>query len=702
MKNWKNAPLNQKVLVYILSFVFMAMLLVGFTAYTVSKKELDEKGRLLLQNSVIMATAFADEKYKDYHNGLITKERAIKEINELLLGDEGQDGMEGFNTKVNLGNNGYFMMYDTNGHMLIHPDLEGVNTWNYIDPTNPEMYLIQDQVQKALEGGGFTYYSWNLPNSEKIKEKVAYSGYSEKWGYVITATTYMEDFNKGAKGIIQIVFFATFVMMLLVTIFSAKFINNITRPIEKLSWGMKEAEYGRFKEIEISGRNDEIGQLLIGYNQMVRAIELATQRLSNQADHISYLAYHDTLSNLPNRNKFENYVLERIDLKPEKAYLIQIDIRDFKLINSIQGNLYGDKLISLMGVVFSEINSPNQMLARTSSNEFSAWVENWDEGQLVKNIEDFKMRINDHLKEMEVYENIEFHVSIASFPNDGDTYEIIYKKASIAMKFAKEERRIKLYFFQNEMEEIIENERHIKDELKDAILNKEFFAVYQAKVNIFKDNCIVGVEGLARWQKASGEIIGPNFFIPAITNSNLTIEFGIYMLNLILNDYGKIVEKYGSQTVVSINISPLFFIDKGFCARTIDAINKYNVPPEKVILEITEDVLITDFDYIQNVISELKRFGIRIALDDFGTGYSSLNYLQNIDIDELKIDKSFIEEILYSEKALIRFESIVRIAKAYDYDIVAEGIETFEQLEQVKKANLDFVQGYYFSKPEKL
>jgi EAL domain-containing protein (putative c-di-GMP-specific phosphodiesterase class I) len=237
--------------------------------------------------------------------------------------------------------------------------------------------------------------------------------------------------------------------------------------------------------------------------------------------------------------------------------------------------------------------------------------------------------------------------------------------------------------------------------LHKALKNHEITVYYQSKIN-FETKKVVGVEALARWKSEELGFVPPNIFIPAITKLNLMNEFGSYMIDQVLGSYKKIQKKYGEDVSVSINISPANFMDSKFYSRLKETVLHYQVPPEKVILEITEDVFISDYDGICDIITKVHNLGIRVSIDDFGTGYSSLNYLTNMNFDEMKIDKSFIDQIIDDEKVFKLFQILCNIAEVYGYDIVAEGVETKKQLEKIKETSLKVIQGYLFSKPEPL
>jgi EAL domain-containing protein (putative c-di-GMP-specific phosphodiesterase class I) len=245
------------------------------------------------------------------------------------------------------------------------------------------------------------------------------------------------------------------------------------------------------------------------------------------------------------------------------------------------------------------------------------------------------------------------------------------------------------------MLEIIENDLKMSKLLEYAIFNQEISVAYQNKVSLSTGE-IVGVEALARWHSSTLGFVSPEVFIPAINRSNLTIVFGQYMLEHVMFEYQFLKKKLGETITVSINISPIFFIDKQFVSVVEHALEKFKVPARAFMLEITEDIFIDDLDNIQDIIKSLKEIGLSISLDDFGTGYSSLNYLRRIDVDEVKIDKSFIDRITSDKKSLAMLEAIRKLTLAYGYELVAEGVESQEQIDILREAGYDTVQGYFY------
>jgi len=701
MDSWRHVSLHKRFLVYILILMLSSVLIIGLSSYAIAKRELDIKGKKILENSARLSAEYLRSKYENYDGGISTYEESIEEIRTYLNGKKDSQGNRDLVTNIDLGEHGYFIIYDLEGNAIMHPSLEGQNLYDVEDPLEPGKFIVRDEIEVALSGEGYYEYHWQYINSDEIGEKITYCVYQPDWKWIITATNYKKDFNTGAKSILNILGLTSLIFSLVGITGALMFVTSITRPLGKVLIGMQKAEDGEFIKIEELNRKDEVGQLIDGFNNMSRAIDTANIGLKEQANRISYLAYNDIISELPNRNRFMDYVDNRIQKigKQGNGYMLQLDIKDFKVINSSVGNELGDKILKHIGQAFLSIKNEHSMIARTSGNEFSIWFEAIKQEEFVEILSVFKKVLNKRLTGDQIFYHIDFHYAYAAYPEHGENFETLYKHASIAMKYAKENRDLKVYRFENNMLEVIENDLKMSKLLEYAIFNQEISVAYQNKVSLSTGK-IVGVEALARWHSSTLGFVSPEVFIPAINRSNLTITFGQYMLEQVLFEYQFLKKKLGENIRVSINISPIFFIDKQFVNVLEHAFEKYSVSPRAFMLEITEDIFIDDLDNIQDIIKRLKEMGLSISLDDFGTGYSSLNYLRRIDVNEVKIDKSFIDRITTDKNSVAMLEAIRKLTLAYGYELVAEGVESQEQIDILREAGYDTVQGYFYSKPE--
>ncbi len=410
------------------------------------------------------------------------------------------------------------------------------------------------------------------------------------------------------------------------------------------------------------------------------------------------MAFFDPITGLPNRYKFEQLVQQRIDKYNGKGFILLINIKGFRIINSMLGSEAGDNILKTIAEVLGSFSNQNNIIARLGSDEFAAWVENWDDEVLDEKILKFHKEFHDQLPQNNFLSRIEFYISAVAYPDEAATLSQGLKKAGIALKFAKDSHSTGVMRFFDTMTESVESEMQMRKYIEDAVKDQEFYPVYQEKVDIDSQQ-IVGVEALARWKSAILGPVGPQDFIPIVTSSSLIFSFSQWMIEKVFSDFSILQEKYNKNLIVSINISPLFFIRARFVEYVVDLANQYQVPARQVVLEITEDIFIDDMKKINRIVQQLSNAGFQISLDDFGKGFSSLYYISNIDFNELKIDKSFIDNIAHDERSFGLFQSICNIADTLGFHVVAEGVETKEQVDKILTTSCHVVQGYYYSRP---
>ncbi len=434
--------------------------------------------------------------------------------------------------------------------------------------------------------------------------------------------------------------------------------------------------------------------------QNISCLENSNELLLQKEKELKYLAYYDTLTGLPKKSKF----IEDLKQKEEngqlaEGYILHANIKQFRSINRLLGTVKADEILhGIARTISRRVQYPN-MAARLIGDEFVFWVEGADP-ERVKQFA--KVLYTPHPSEEILNSNnisINFHLSAALYsPGQGVSIEECIKNASLALPAARNLADKQIYFFKKEILRDVEHEMTLLHQLEIAISNYAFTLAYQKKIDLSTLE-VVGVEALARWKDKDGNSVSPTIFIPIISRHNLMIPFSKMIFDLVLMDVQKIEEKYGSRTTVAINISPFFFLARDFPDFVKQKLDVFGISGEKIILEVTEDVYVEDITTLNQIIQQLKILGIRISLDDFGTGFSSLSYIGEIDLDELKIDKLFVQGIENEGKKREIIQSVCDIAKALNYKVVAEGVETQAQLEHLQQTPCDMVQGFYFDKP---
>lgn len=419
---------------------------------------------------------------------------------------------------------------------------------------------------------------------------------------------------------------------------------------------------------------------------------------------IHFMNYYDEVTGIPNRKMFTEKFQELInDNSNRKSQLgiIFFDIDNFKNINDTYGNEIGDEILLKLCERVENIIDARHTFARFGGDEFVIAFSNVINEIEVKEFLDellLEVRKPFNISNKKIYCSISIGISI--YPKDSENLDVLLKTADMAMHKAKEEGKNRYKFFDIDILNILKRQYEIEKALRTAIENKEIFMVFQPKISI-KGEKVNGFEALVRWVNAELGFISPVEFIPIAESSGLIIDLGKYIIEESFKKCRELCSITTSNFHIAINISDIQLREEGFIDFVSEMLEKYNVPPEFIELEITEGVIMQSVVKNIELLLGLKRLGVSIALDDFGTGYSSLSYLKRLPIDVLKIDKSFVDGIGVDEKSEYIAESIIKLSHSLNLKVVAEGVETKEQLGYLDKMKCDVAQGYYFSKPEK-
>jgi diguanylate cyclase (GGDEF)-like protein len=424
----------------------------------------------------------------------------------------------------------------------------------------------------------------------------------------------------------------------------------------------------------------------------IEALELANE-YSNK------LAYFDQLTALPNAHMFEKDVKCRIESLDTVGFLIFINLKSLRSINSTMGHSFGNKALISAAETISEMNVENLIVARTSGNEFAIWVEDIEEKELQIMLRDLMNKIK--VQSFVVKKKSEFYSGYSKFDIEKDSYERCVQKAATALAYAKDQNITSIVPYKGELDAILRRKEALKDHIELALENNEFTLWYQSKTNTQKGK-VIGVEALARWNNEDLGTVFPYEFIPIIESINMAKIFGDFVIKKACEDYSKLKEKYNKDISISVNISPSHIMERDIVSSIKSSLEEHDVSPEKFIVEITEEITIEDIDIVVPILNDLRDLKIKISLDDFGTGYSSLNYLTKLSLDEIKIDKSFVDQIGKEKGIEHLLESIIRLSKQFDLNVVAEGVEREDQLIVLNNLGCYNIQGYYYAKAEPL
>lgn len=407
-------------------------------------------------------------------------------------------------------------------------------------------------------------------------------------------------------------------------------------------------------------------------------------------------ANFDYLTGLPNRNYLRKNIENWIYEKAPSFSVIYIDMDYFKNVNDSFGHQFGDRVLIELSARLRRFGNSRSLIVRHGGDEFVLFDTETDEEKILERCGTLMTEISKPYEVDSFTFNLGASMGIARYPDHGDSLDSILRSVDIALYESKKDRNT-ISVFQNTMEEVYLNHIRIEQQLRHAEEYDELFVVYQPQV--MHDGTLCGVESLLRWNNPNLGQVPPDKFISIAEASGIMPSLGDFILKQSLREIGEVHEESGIPFTLSINISVKQFMQKSFSENLLKAIETSKLEYENITLEITENIFIEDLDYIIPILTELHDAGIRISMDDFGTGYSSLNVLRLLPIDELKIDKSFVQGIGENRDSEKMIRNIISIGKNLGLKILAEGVENSDELEILTSYGCDYFQGYYFAKP---
>jgi diguanylate cyclase (GGDEF)-like protein len=430
---------------------------------------------------------------------------------------------------------------------------------------------------------------------------------------------------------------------------------------------------------------------------MVLQSRRIVRRLAASEARAMEVAGRDALSGLPNRFLFNELVdaeLARSLRKNLLTALFYLDIDHFKQINDKYGHDVGDQMIVAVAQRITKALRNCDAIARLGGDEFAILQsdvrEPRDCAALAARIIE-AMGESFALKGAQVLCSVS--IGIAIYPTNGHDRESLVRIADLALYRAKREGRNRFAFFEPKMGEELRMRQYAEDELRRAIENQELSLVYQPIVAA-SNGIMIGVEALVRWQHKTQGLLTADHFISLAENRGLIVPLGEWVLRQACVD-----AKRWPNLYVAVNVSPVQFRQKDFVASVQRILNDTGVKPNRIELELTEGVIISDADQAEKLIIDLRALGFRMALDDFGNGYSSLIYLRRFAFDKIKIDRSFLESMELAGESAIIVESIVKLGQALGLTVTAEGIESEDQVRFLRDLGCDELQGFYYSIP---
>ncbi|MGG0656855.1 bifunctional diguanylate cyclase/phosphodiesterase [Rummeliibacillus pycnus] len=415
---------------------------------------------------------------------------------------------------------------------------------------------------------------------------------------------------------------------------------------------------------------------------------------------IKHHAFFDNLTDLPNRVLLTEKLTQAIataKLNEEKLAVLYLDLDRFKYINDSLGHSFGDQLLRDVAERLSNCVPNFAMLSRQGGDEFAIYlphIQNEEDVLHLVNliIDSFSKPFN--LSDHEIY--MKTSIGISLYPDHGDSTEILLKNADTAMYKSKETTGNSYHFFSKKMDNKTFEHIKLEIDLYKALEQDELVLFYQPQIN-YKTKLLEGVEALVRWNHPEQGMISPEKFIPIAEDTGLIVAIGEW----VLTEACKQIKSWHNQGYplksMSVNLSVRQFEQNNLFSIVKNVLNKVELSPEYLHLELTENLIVKNTELTLNTMKQLNGLGINLAIDDFGTGYSSLGYLKNLPISTLKIDRSFVQEMTEDEAAITK--TIITLAHNLKLDVIAEGVETMEQVEFLAAQDCYLMQGYFFSKP---
>jgi diguanylate cyclase (GGDEF)-like protein/PAS domain S-box-containing protein len=423
--------------------------------------------------------------------------------------------------------------------------------------------------------------------------------------------------------------------------------------------------------------------------------------MKTKEEQIKYHAYHDALTGLPNRYLAKDRLTVSLANARRKGTWVAVlfmDLDNFKRINDSLGHATGDMLLQEVGRRLLALIREEDTVARLGGDEFQIIAIDISSAEQVM---DLAGRLIRGFSEPFQIENHDLFVTIsigaAIFPQDGTTSGILLKNADTAMYQAKQQGKDTFALFTKDLSDRARHRLQLEAEFRQALLKEEFTVFYQPKVEPIS-GLVTSVEALVRWRKNDGTLVSPADFIPLAEETGLIAPLGDFVLDNAC-EAAELLGSIGYTTKVAINLSPYQFRQAQMVDNILAIVARNNISAQRLELEITETIMVTDIEDSVAKLNRLVNAGFSISIDDFGTGYSSLYYLKSLPIDNLKIDRSFITDITTNRDDAEIVETIILMAKNLGISVVAEGVETEEQLELLKKFGCTEIQGYYYSPP---
>ncbi|MBW4935851.1 putative bifunctional diguanylate cyclase/phosphodiesterase [Marinobacter sp. F4206] len=438
-----------------------------------------------------------------------------------------------------------------------------------------------------------------------------------------------------------------------------------------------------------------VGLFLLVSGLLYYLFSLIDRVEKKRRDELFHQSRHDDLTGLMNRVGLIDEIHARIDARTPFC-IVLVDIDNFRGINDRFGQDFGDRVLADWSRCLWQAAGEEAVVASLGGDEFAVVTGISDEQQVYEYCQSLLSETGQRVLNGALGMQIGASIGAAIFPANGDSFSSIVRSAHLALHKAKKNRN-DVCLFQSDIETRYLRRVHIEQRLRGALEPHLITMAYQAQVDA--EGRVVGMEALARWYDDELGYVPPDEFVSVAEASGLMVQLGNYVLDRSLEDFSGLPRHKAFPLELSVNISVLQFMQPGFAETVLEKLHHHHVAPNELTLEITETMFMSRQSKILPVLNQLRESGIRLSMDDFGTGYSSLSLLRSLPIDELKVDKIFVDNINEDKQARKMVESIIAIARNHEMELVAEGVEHKEQADTLIAIGCQRFQGFYFSRP---
>ncbi|MFA9398920.1 MAG: EAL domain-containing protein [Clostridiaceae bacterium] len=602
-------------------------------------------------------------------------------------------------------NSGYYFLLDENLNYLVHDSLgieDNLSTVNNSAYKNiaEDMKKIDRNVENCIFKG-----------QDKV---LSYKKLSNGW--VLVASVVENEAMNRMNNLTNVSVLILVIGLVIFGVIALIIGDRISKPIVEVTKAAEELAKGNLNYSVKAYSNDETGT-------MVNAINKASSNISNLVDEltdkeevlmsqveelkqskeeISNLAFSSRITGLPNKNYLINemgHITNRVEGENRKIGICYLDVDNFKTINDTLGHSKGDEFLVTISKLFKSILSEDDILCHIGGDEFVFILTSVDS---VYDVVLFTKKLLDNFKYPFKIEGSNYYITIsaglAMYPENGNNLNELLKNSDVAMYEAKNQGKNTYEIFKESMNVKLADKIKLENDLRKALSNNEFVLNYQPKYDSVTKE-IVSMEALVRWLHPSKGMIYPNSFIPLAEEKGLIIPLGEFVLWEACRQ-NKMWQDMGLKPVrVAVNLSQRQLYETDIVSIVKNVLEATKLDPEYLEIEITETMIMNEFEISRKILKKFREMGIKISLDDFGTGYSSLNYLIKLPINSLKLDKTFVDKLTYSDEDKFITSTIIKLAHGLDLSVVGEGVETEEQYNILCEYKCDEIQGYLFSKP---